>query len=771
MKNTGKIIVAFLMCLAMIFTIVPINGFVIDAQAVTYSKGDILEYGSYPQTRVKDKSLISKLNGLSKKWISYKNYSGTGNWSDGKMKSGDFMKYADVTYKGVKYRGVTFSKYLPWYTSLTSSKENSYQDDSGYSVNTTYWFKYEPLKWRVIDPTNGLVLSVKVIDGRAYNNTIYYKKESYQNTSCTTYANNYAKSSIRQWLNGSFYNTAFTGTEKSHIVTTALNNNATASKYNSPATKDKVFMLSKAEASNKEYGFSTNYSTPDKLRKAKATDYSKCQGIYVHSEGADKGNSSWWLRTPGSHSSLATGVYSKGDMSYDYDVNYIIGIRPAIVLKHIANNRKDLSKKTTVLSSVTNTVKGPQLKWKKEICASGYYVYRKTSGTAWERIGTTTSTSYVDKTAKSGTTYIYTAKAYNVVSTSKFQSGLTIRYLAAPKITSLQNSVTGSYMKWNKVAAASGYQVYRKTGANGKWAKIATVKTTDYKDTTVQSGTTYYYTIRAYSGSTLSSFYSKGFAIKYIKAPKISSIKNNLDGLYMTWNKIVGAKGYYVYRKTSNGSWTQIAKTSNLSYKDKKARVNTNYYYTVRAYSGSAISSFYSNTGAVKFLHAPKVSAVQNTVDGTYIKWNRVTGATAYQVLRRLEDGDWKVIAAITETLYRDITTESGKKYYYAVKAMDGNMLSAPGDDTAVEHLAAPTILNVTNITDGIGIRWSEVNGATLYMLQKRTEGGVWEILAVSAETVYTDIAVESGVTYHYSIKAINENTSSATSYDIMITR
>ena len=177
MKKTGKRIVALLICLVMIFTIAPLTGLKIDTQAAVYAKGDIIEYGSYPQTRVKDKALISKLNGLSKKWISYKNYSGTDSWSDGKMKAGDFMKYADVTYNGVKYRGVTFTQYLPWYTSLSCSKDNSYQDENGYTLNTTYWFKYEPIKWRVLDPANGLVMSVKLIDGRAYNNTIYYKKE------------------------------------------------------------------------------------------------------------------------------------------------------------------------------------------------------------------------------------------------------------------------------------------------------------------------------------------------------------------------------------------------------------------------------------------------------------------------------------------------------------------------------------------------------------------------------------------------------------------
>lgn len=71
------------------------------------------------------------------------------------MKQGDWMKYADITLDGEKYRAVRFTAYRPDFIGdLASTTNGSYsmQDDNGYKLNTVYYFKYEPLKWRVLDP-------------------------------------------------------------------------------------------------------------------------------------------------------------------------------------------------------------------------------------------------------------------------------------------------------------------------------------------------------------------------------------------------------------------------------------------------------------------------------------------------------------------------------------------------------------------------------------------------------------------------------------------
>ena len=97
---------------------------------------DLVEFGSYPQSQVKDATLISELDKITKNWISYGYYSGNGEY--GSMVQGDWMKYADFKYDGNKYRAVTFSQYRPCSTLDVSSETYSYQDDNGYYINNVY---------------------------------------------------------------------------------------------------------------------------------------------------------------------------------------------------------------------------------------------------------------------------------------------------------------------------------------------------------------------------------------------------------------------------------------------------------------------------------------------------------------------------------------------------------------------------------------------------------------------------------------------------------
>lgn len=318
------------------------------ADIVTNSSvGDIIEFGSYPQSKVTDAELISALDSVSKSWISYGYYSGTGEWADGKMTAKDYMQYADVTYKGERYRAVKFTEYRPNFTGYESSSVGDiYQSDNGYYTNTVYWFKFEPLEWRILDPDEGFIICERIIDAQPYNNTAYeYDDECYRDTNKTNYANDYATSSIRHWLNDDFYNTSFISSEKSEIKITTCNNLSSYDpKYDSVTTNDKVFLISYDEATNSKYGFSSDPDDFDTSRRAQGSDYAKAQGLWADNTPSSEcyNQSYWWLRTPGSYSAYAchVNVYYGDVYNYGYYVNYCnFGIRPALKLdlKSVAN--------------------------------------------------------------------------------------------------------------------------------------------------------------------------------------------------------------------------------------------------------------------------------------------------------------------------------------------------------------------------------------------------------------------------------------------------
>ncbi|MCM1486644.1 MAG: DUF6273 domain-containing protein, partial [Faecalibacterium sp.] len=277
--------------------------------------GDIIEFGEYPQSRVTDAITLSLLNSTNTEWKSYDYYIDYGNPVnfDEPMKPSDYMQYRDVKLGISWFRAVRFTRYRPYYT-CNSSFSN--QESNGYYVNETYWFKFEPIKWKVLDANTGLIICASIIDAQAYQNTIYYHSGEYwQSLSYSKYANNYANSSIRQWLNEDFYNIAFTVSQKNAIKLTALNNNCYYSKYNSAKTQDKIFLLSYDEANT----FNSSFEV------AIGSDYAKCQGLNELY--------GWWLRSAYDSSINACGVSRSGSTMAPYNVYYTgRGIRPACYL-------------------------------------------------------------------------------------------------------------------------------------------------------------------------------------------------------------------------------------------------------------------------------------------------------------------------------------------------------------------------------------------------------------------------------------------------------
>ncbi len=286
------------------------------------AKNSTVEFGSYPQSEVKDADEIAKLETASESylWVSYKYYSGTGERADGKMQPDDFMLYKDFYFDGEKYRAVTFSEYRSSFSGGKKEKAYSFQDENHYYPNNVYYFKYEPLNWRVLDPDEGYVMCENAIDSQAYQNYIIEKDGSlYNSKDYTNYVSDWETCSLRQWLNNTFYNTAFSAEEKKLIGTTYLENNSSDGTWLGTDTADKIFILSYNDAVNSAYGFDSSNEANDEARKIKGTAYSNCQGLYINSEGI----AWWWLRSPGDServdnvsnfgwASLASGVYGTG---------------------------------------------------------------------------------------------------------------------------------------------------------------------------------------------------------------------------------------------------------------------------------------------------------------------------------------------------------------------------------------------------------------------------------------------------------------------------
>lgn len=335
MKKEFKKIIAGLLAAVMLFGTASLGNFKFKASAseiTEYKTGDIITFGSYPQSEVTDEELIAALNSCEGEWVSYNYYLGTGIWDDGKMAPSDFMRYKDVEYENNKYRAVTFDSYRAYLTGYANNAINSFQDKNGYHPNNVYWFKFEPIEWQVLDPATGYVLAKKIIDAQPFSNYVLYSGTDaygnfamWGNSEKTYYTNNYAYSTIRDFLISTFYNTAFTQEQQDEIAYTVLDNSAWSanySAYDAPTTTDKIYLPSHADMHNTDYGFEVIFDSGKGGRAATSTQYAKCQGM-------DENH--WWLRSAGQDNDYPCCVFKGGHLFSEHiTAGQIIGIRPAM---------------------------------------------------------------------------------------------------------------------------------------------------------------------------------------------------------------------------------------------------------------------------------------------------------------------------------------------------------------------------------------------------------------------------------------------------------
>lgn len=218
---------------------------------------------------------------------------------------------------GARYAKVIADQY---YSNFTFS------DGSDVTNGETYYFKVEPIRWRILSESDGsaFILADGIIANKAYD---------------ADDNNNYKNSDIRAWLNDEFLNAAFGEVAQSLIETTEVDNSASSTGYSSNRyacenTFDKVFLLSYREVVNSEYGFASD-STFDAARRMTVSDYARSTGAYMDTSSSYFGCSYWWLRSPYFNDIFyARYVYYIGNADYNclvYSVNH--GVVPALNIR------------------------------------------------------------------------------------------------------------------------------------------------------------------------------------------------------------------------------------------------------------------------------------------------------------------------------------------------------------------------------------------------------------------------------------------------------
>ena len=353
-----------------------------------------------------------------------------------------------------------------------------------------------------------------------------------------------------------------------------------------------------------------------------------------------------------------------------------------------------IAKFDTPVLSVSNRVSDgkPSLSWNADTevieCNAHYAVQRATSknGT-YSTIATVTGdvNSYVDTSAKAGTTYYYRVIAEStVVYIPSFPSNMVSRTCDLPRPTNVKTTRSTSTgrvkISWNAVSGADKYELYCSTNGGSSWTKLTTITGTSVNHGSATVGTTYTYRVRAIDtgNSSANSAYSSTVTGTAVCAKPVITVSNvaSTGKVKISWGKVTGASKYTLYIYDSNGNLLKSTTTTSTALNHTSAVAGKTYTYKVKAIgsvsgTNSALSASKSRTCD---LAAPTLSISTTSNGKAKLSWGKVTGAVKYKVYTSTDGGNtWKLLTTVTGTGVTHNSALRGVSYRYKVMAVASN--------------------------------------------------------------------------------------------------
>ena len=271
---------------------------------------DCVWFGSYPQAEIT--SSDSVYNSLTK---------------------ASYDSNGDTTVGGTKYRRI----------SKGDATYSGYWSNDGYRPATYRYFRYEPIKWRVLEVvgSRALVVSDVALDDQCYNTN--ETGVTWETCSVRSWLNGYGASSNQpgtSYTSKNFRDSAFSSANLAaiHDTTVANDDNIHYGTEGGSDTRDKVFLLSESEVYSKggtKHGFVNLYDITDEARRCQASDYAFAMGASRSTQSEYAGSCNWLLRSPGSSQVDAAYVDLYGfALRYGHSVSVSndVAVRPALNL-------------------------------------------------------------------------------------------------------------------------------------------------------------------------------------------------------------------------------------------------------------------------------------------------------------------------------------------------------------------------------------------------------------------------------------------------------
>ena len=398
--------------------------------------------------------------------------------------------------------------------------------------------------------------------------------------------------------------------------------------------------------------------------------------------------------------------------------------------------------------------------------ASTYDIlYSTTSGGPYTTVATAGVNPYTLSSLSAATTYFIKVRANNAVgSGTSFSTAESSATTSTAAPGSLAATITsGSVaLTWSASAGATNYKVYRATSSGGYGTALTTVTSTNYTDTSVSNGSTYFYVVRANNGiESANSNEVSGLPMASFSLTSVTSASTT--SLVATWPAVTGAGTYEIKWRTTSGSYgAAVTGLTSTSYTISALSSGSGYYVQVIARntigSGTTVTSAeYGPTFTP--VAAPSGLAATGGAAQVALTWSTVTGATSgYNVYYSTTTGGPYTLAGTSATTaYTHTGLTNGTTYFYVVRSNNGSE-SANSTEVSKRPILLPVITMPTSpLSTSMTINWSASTGAATYDLKWGTSAGTYSTtIAGLTGTSQAITGLTAGQTIYVQIDAKN---------------
>ncbi len=560
-------------------------------QKVTW---DCIWFGSYPQEEVAGSDpLYSTLQRVTE-------------WDN----------LGDTTLEGIRYRRIKKGD------ATFATSDSSHYDWA--DEDTWHYFKYEPIKWRIlkVEGNQALLLSDIALDDQRYN--LANEKITWETSTIRSWLNGYGSSANAQGIDYSsknFINSAFTAEERAEIADTEVMNldNISHGTAGGNNTRDQVFLLSEAEMYGSDalvYGLASSKEIYDEARRCKSSAYTKAMGCYIDPSDTYGGNCWWWLRSPGNCPENAAFAHYYGFVSDDGGaVDYrSLGVRAALRLNLSSNVWKDAGAVATeegeTFFQITYNANGGSRAPGPHLKNSGLSLSLSSmkpvrygyTFLGWSKNNAATTAYY-----KAGDEY---KENDNAVLYAVWEKDHAVN-IPAENVTKTKNPqrITTKASVFTKAYGSKAFSLGAKAGGGAKLtyksSNFKVAKVSDSGKVTVKKYGTVKITIRAEATKEYQSA-ARTVTVKVVpKAVSLKSVRSPYARkMEISWKRNKDASGYEVYlsKRKDFKKWT-VKRSINKSksfYSISNCETKSTYYIKIRAYKKVGKTKYYGGWSKVK---------------------------------------------------------------------------------------------------------------------------------------------------------------------------